>query len=102
MNSFEPLPFSFVLLGSPVYMDGAERRTLGGVIHTGRRSGFDVHRVPSYRIHRGNVQAQAERDDEVQHHDIPLQNRRKPRGRVCACQTGCQLLASDLISPNIE
>lgn len=33
MNSFEPLPFSFVLLGSPVYMDGAERRTLGGVIH---------------------------------------------------------------------
>ena len=34
---------------------------------------------------------------EVHHHDIPLQNRRKPRGRVCACQTGCQLLASDLI-----
>lgn len=34
MNSFEPLPFSFVSLGSPVYMDGAERRTLGGVIHT--------------------------------------------------------------------
>lgn len=33
MNSFEPLPFSFVSLGSPVYMDGAERRTLGGVIH---------------------------------------------------------------------
>lgn len=33
MNSFEPLPFSFVSLRSPVYMDGAERRTLGGVIH---------------------------------------------------------------------
>lgn len=33
MNSFEPLPFSFVSLGSPVYIDGAERRTLGGVIH---------------------------------------------------------------------
>lgn len=33
MNSFEPLPFGFVSLGSPVYMDGAERRTLGGVIH---------------------------------------------------------------------
>lgn len=33
MNSFEPLPFSFVSLRSPVYMDRAERRTLGGVIH---------------------------------------------------------------------
>lgn len=46
MNSFEPLPFSCVLLGSPVYMDGAERRTLGGVIHDsvmpyGRRPDFD-------------------------------------------------------------
>lgn len=48
------------------------------------------------------VQAQAERADEVQHHDIPMQNRRKPRGRVCACQTGCQLLASNIISPIIE
>lgn len=48
------------------------------------------------------VRAQAERADEVQHHDIPMQNRRKPRGRVCACQTGCQLLASNIISPIIE
>ena len=25
----------------------------------GRRSGYDVHRVPSYCVHRGNVRAQA-------------------------------------------
>jgi DNA-entry nuclease len=33
VNSFEPLPFSFVFSRSLVYKDGAERRTLGGVIH---------------------------------------------------------------------
>lgn len=36
MNSFKPLPFSFVYSRSPVYKDGAERRTLGGVIHFSR------------------------------------------------------------------
>lgn len=63
---------------------------------------LNVYCFPAYRVHRGNVRAQAERADEVHHHGIPLQNRRKSRGRVCACRTGCQLLASNLISPNIE